>query len=815
VIDDGARSSERDERARVGRVLFLLALLLAALGSAADGLAGVIRDLGIGLLWSVATSGALTGWVMARLRLPGWLRGVMLSLFGVTVVFVRVGRLGGDLMAMLRASLSLYWGAWRWFLGASSPDWTPTLLAVLELRSGVGALLARWSDWMLTLMTDSPTFDPAATALVWGLAMWIVAVWAGWQARCHQPLPGLTPAVTLLISTLYYAGAKPFSLLPLLGATLSFMALDRYMAREHHWRTARIKFSRDIWASLVIKTSILSLALVIVAALMSSISMQRVIELGSRFGGERADGVDVLADSLGVEQRLAPARESGPARDTTAFDSVRVGGLPRRHLLSAGPDLSEQVVMIIRTGDSAPRTPEREAERSPTRYYWRSLTYDRYTGRGWAAGSTDIVEYGAGQQTISVTLASHRIMRQEVQIARDVGDLIHVAGALLAVDRDYSVAWRSHADAFGAMVQADAYRADSLLPVSSEEQLRSAGSDYPDWVRSRYLALPDTVPARVLSLARDLTATEPTPYDRALAIETYLRAFPYTLDVSTPPYDRDVADYFLFDLREGYCDYYATAMVVLARAAGLPARLVVGYATGNYDAGSGQYVVTEDQAHAWAEVYFPGYGWVEFEPTAALPSIERLSKTAPLAWPEPEGALGAAITGQNASRRTWWPVALGGLASLALAGVVWAAVDDWRLRHLRPATVAAVLYRRLQRHGRRLAAPMRAGDTPYEFGASLTEWVTERIRDGRWAEMAASAGQDVRDLVDLYVQASYSPLPPDDTDRASAVRAWRRLQRWLWLAWVRRPSRFAKPLGSDVAIVPPATTRPEPVSRRW
>jgi len=794
--------------------LFLLALLLAALGSAADGLAGVIRDLGSGLLWSVAAPGALAGWVMARLRLPGWLRGVMLPVFGVTVVLVRVGRLGGDLMAMLRVSLSLYWGAWRWCLGASSPDWTPALLAVLELRSGVGALVARWSEWTLTLMTDSPIFDPAATALVWGLAMWAVAVWAGWKARCHQPLPGLTPAVALLISTLYYAGAKPFSLLPLLGATLSLMALDRYMARERRWRTARIKFSRDIWGGLVLKTSILSLALVIVAAVMSSISIQRIIELGSRSGGERVDRVDVLADSLGVEPRPAPARGASPAREVTAFDSVRVGGLPRHHLLSAGPDLSEQVVMTIRTGDSAPRTPERGAERSPTRHYWRSLTYDRYTGRGWVVDSTDIVEYGAGQQTISVTLAFHRIVRQEVQIVRDVGDLIHVAGALLAVDQDYNVAWRSHADAFGALVQADVYRADSLLPVSSEEQLRSAGSDYPDWVRSRYLALPDTVPARVLSLARDLTATEPTPYDRARAIETYLRTFPYTLDVSTPPHDRDVADYFLFDLREGYCDYYATAMVVLARAAGLPARLVVGYATGNYDADSGQYVVTEDQAHAWVEVYFPGYGWVEFEPTAALPSIERLSRTAPLAWREPEGALGAATTGRNASRWTWWPAALGGFVSLALAGVVWMAVDDWRLRHLRPATVAAVLYRRLQRHGRRLAAPMRVGDTPYEFGASLTEWVTERMRDGRWAEMAAAAGQDVRDLVDLYVQASYSPLPPDDADRASAVHAWRRLRRWLWLAWVRG-TRMGRIYGScKDPIVPPATTRPGSVSRR-
>jgi transglutaminase-like putative cysteine protease len=81
----------------------------------------------------------------------------------------------------------------------------------------------------------------------------------------------------------------------------------------------------------------------------------------------------------------------------------------------------------------------------------------------------------------------------------------------------------------------------------------------------------------VLALARDLTATEPTPFDRARAIEAYLRTYPYTLDLPSPKLDRDVVDYFLFDLRQGYCDYYATSMVVLARAAGLPARLAVGY----------------------------------------------------------------------------------------------------------------------------------------------------------------------------------------------------------------------------------------------
>ena len=132
----------------------------------------------------------------------------------------------------------------------------------------------------------------------------------------------------------------------------------------------------------------------------------------------------------------------------------------------------------------------------------------------------------------------------------DSGGLLYVAGSLATADRDYQVAWRSlpgaeeGGDAFGATIDATNYRADSLVPVFNEADLSAAGQDYPAWVVERYLALPDSVPDRVLALARDLTATELTHYNRELAIERYLRGFPYTLDLPAPPVDQDIADYF-------------------------------------------------------------------------------------------------------------------------------------------------------------------------------------------------------------------------------------------------------------------------------
>jgi len=135
------------------------------------------------------------------------------------------------------------------------------------------------------------------------------------------------------------------------------------------------------------------------------------------------------------------------------------------------------------------------------------------------------------------------------------------------------------------------------------------------------LKLPDSVPERVYELAYDLTRDRPTIYDKALAIETWLRgSFPYDTEVPATPPGRDFVDYFLFDLQRGYCTYYATSMVVLCRAVGIPARYVEGFAPAPDPVANapGRYVATGEEAHAWCEVFFPGFGWIPFEPTASL-----------------------------------------------------------------------------------------------------------------------------------------------------------------------------------------------------
>lgn len=135
----------------------------------------------------------------------------------------------------------------------------------------------------------------------------------------------------------------------------------------------------------------------------------------------------------------------------------------------------------------------------------------------------------------------------------------------------------------------------------------------------RYIKLPDSVPERVKNLALEITSQATNDYDRAKAIEAYLsQNYKYTLKPGSVTQNSDFVDYFLFDKKEGYCTYFASAMTVLTRSMGIPARYVEGYVLPNSPTYGTTYEVTNNRAHAWVEVYFEGLGWIPFEPTAAF-----------------------------------------------------------------------------------------------------------------------------------------------------------------------------------------------------
>jgi transglutaminase-like putative cysteine protease len=171
----------------------------------------------------------------------------------------------------------------------------------------------------------------------------------------------------------------------------------------------------------------------------------------------------------------------------------------------------------------------------------------------------------------------------------------------------------------------DTYTVMGAVADVSADELRAAREFYPGWAGKRYFQLPEELPQRVRELANELTAGIDNPYDKAKAIEEYLRLIPVDYQMRDIPPARDAVDYFLFEAQEGYFDYHASAMVVLLRAAGVPARLAVGYLLDRsaFDSRAQRYNIREAHAYAWPEVYFSGIGWMPFNPSPDRPAIVR------------------------------------------------------------------------------------------------------------------------------------------------------------------------------------------------
>ena len=780
------------------RALIQFILLLIVMSCLIDGLMNAVRGLSLGLLTAASVSGLLTGWLLARSKIKSWLAAVFAAVLGFGAIFVRIGQLSDEAADLILELNGLALEAMLWHPWKPAPDPAPLLENLSKLSHGGAVLLARVSGWLAALSKGESAYDPIAVLLVWGLAVWLVSTWASWAVRRqNQPLAGVLPAAVLLGSGLAYVRISPYTLLPFLAATFLLMALNSYSARELHWRDQAVDYSEDIRLDLGLVTVMLVIGLILLAALAPQVSVRDFMDWANRLGRPVTVVSVPVSDTLGFKPRPTGENED-------AWLQRRKGGLPTNHLLGSGPEVSENVVMLVSTGDLPPGPPEALDHQAVPRYYWRSLTYDIYTGRGWVSSATENLSYAANEiildhdrLILDGSESTDRFMTQKVQIVnQDMpgSGLVYASGRIVAVDQDYEVAWRSRpgpaetgtdADMFGAITHAADYQVISLLPKVGAAQLRSAGSIYPAWVLARYLALPEDLPPRVLELARNLTATEPNPYARAHAIEEYLRTYPYSLDLELPPSRVDVVDYFLFDLRQGFCDYYASAMVVLARAAGLPARLVVGYASGTYDAYTARYQVSEADAHAWPEIFFPGYGWIEFEPTAGRPAIARPDETL-------DDAIGAASeeNHQNLRPHMDWPPVFASLGVLGAVVVLLAILrwlsETWRLGRLSPAAAAAVLYHKLQQSGVSLSVPVRTGDTPYEYLASFSGRITNLASGKLWRYYLPPAVEEAQKLIDLYARASYSAHPPDLDEQRKAIQTWRRLKRRISLARLRK-----------------------------
>ena len=276
-------------------------------------------------------------------------------------------------------------------------------------------------------------------------------------------------------------------------------------------------------------------------------------------------------------------------------------------------------------------------------YYWRGETRDFYTGKGWQSTLTKSSihpgkrgEMGdkSSFRRISVKQNdSHLLMERSYPVLFTPGWLRWMK----EVPPDFELKTLPQ---MGGLKTRDGqsrrgvYRLRTEIPVLDGELLRKTGTDYYDLGESKnvYLQLPESLPERVRRKAEELTRGEENPYDRAAAVESWLRSgggFRYeTEDVPVPRQEEDFVDQFLFESHRGYCDHFSTSMVVMLRSVGIPARWVKGFAPGEKEVRQSNdpkhkgdavtehwMTVRNSDAHSWVEVYFEGVGWVPFEPT--------------------------------------------------------------------------------------------------------------------------------------------------------------------------------------------------------
>ena len=743
-----------------------------------------VRGVESNLLWFMVMSGMFTGWLFAITPLPGWISGLLGGGVGIGLTMLRVGRLGDMLITVLSRLLTfLYQAFLRPTQNGDPPESQPLLDSLHELIGKLSLLGTRLYTWISVVFQREQFFDPVAAAFLWSIMVWGSAAWAMWAIfRRKKPILGVAPAIALVVISLAYMQETSYDLVLMLGAMIALTVFVRHDIRERLWEDSRLYYDTTIRPKIVVAALSFSLGLMLVSIISPSISIRSIEDYINRFRESRSTDQGI-ARSFGLEP------QSG-SEEYDILNDRRYGSLPNKHLLGTGPELSDQVVMIVQLEGWQGEGPVDPGSPLPSHRYIRNLTYDSYTGHGWVSRETVTLDYDAGKQVISSWPANYRLVRQQVQVVENLGGLLHAVGTPISADQDFRLAWRLKDDesgifdVFGGTVEGDSYRVDSILPTFSEAELREAGQVYPSWVRNRYLILPSLVPDEVLSLARDLTVMEPTPYDRAVALEHYLRQFPYTLNITMPPAGQDITEHFLFTLQKGFCDYYATAMVVLARAAGLPARLVTGYIAENYDEAQNAYVITANQAHAWAEVYFPGYGWVPFEPTSGRSAIQRPSEPLPEVPEEFSPSLEPLVPERQLSASRWLKtVGLIFLVAVWLTITLWI-TSDWWLAHRPADQLVSKLYKRLYRYGRWIGIPAQPGDTPYEFARVLSLHMQSLARNSHWTDWLLIGVEELNRLTEALILHMFSPRGRVAIEGREIFQAYIALRPRLWFLWL-------------------------------
>ncbi len=450
------------------------------------------------------------------------------------------------------------------------------------------------ASWIAAVPTEETHPGIVEFAMFLTLSVWLLCVFGVSLAlrRAHGWTTVLFGGVVLALAISNLAGGLGWRLGIFMAASVMLLIHLSTVRLMTGWSGRGAVFdSRTVLAQSGI---VLALGL-LVTAIVAALPTPAIAPLGAV-----SRALDDTTQQIGTHfSRLFNALPSRRSYETITFEDAT--------MLQGKPELTDTLLFTVQ----GPRN------------YWRARSYAVYTGTGWeTADDPEFVPF----EEIAPPEDLRRVpQRNEFRVAAAT-DTLFTAGQPGTFDEPaealttavsgpdaVQVRFTTGREYFPTRVNMR-YVGTGLVSAAIPLDLRRAGEDYPEWTRA-YLQLPETLPERVRTIAETLTVNEQTPYDKAMAIRNFLIGIPYNLDIEAPPEGADGVDHFLFETREGYCDYYASAATVLMRAAGIPSRYVLGYAPGRLNTALGVAEVLELNYHSWVEGYFPGYGWIRFEPT--------------------------------------------------------------------------------------------------------------------------------------------------------------------------------------------------------
>ncbi len=671
-----------------------------------------------------------------------------------------------------------------------------------ELQARAYFVLLRLLNWVDAAMSGSASADNYVFIFEISFLLWWLSFLGMWSILRYGYLwRAVVPAGLAVVVNAYYAPQPVWALLGTFSVLALFLLVRAHLAEQQlRWRDQRVHVTHEVGWDYV-RTG-LTYSLIVLAATWLLPGLGRNVQ---------------------VRQLLAPLNERW---EQTSQDINRLyQGLNRREFASSNSFGRSLTLGGERdVGDSLIFNASTTSAR-----YWRAVIFDTYDGKGWLNTNQTQLLLPSLQPAPIADWESRAPLTQTITLMAPSGNVVFGVPDVRQIDLPVDVLvsgvpaaalaappWGVDEGVTGpvefTMVRArrqldlgDTYTLLSNATDVSQLDMESASTDYPPEILDRYLQIPEAFSSRVTELAQSLTMTATTPYAKAKAIETYLRTIPYNDAIAAPPPDADPIEYFLFTIHEGYCDYYATSMAMMLRVLGVPARVASGYAEGIYDEESTLYFVSERDAHTWVELFFPGLGWVEFEPTAGESPLNRPTGTEdpnatltqneaePTPNPnqpqrpedqQPQQDPGAGDEGaQGEGGLAWWVWAL--ITPVVLiAGLL-------LIRRLQSGGPTAftpdlpiILFERLQRWGARIGIASAPNETPYE-------------QANAWSRALPEGAPPIRRITRAYVFQRFSGRPPQATppapgEKSPAAADWATLQPLFLRAWLKRHVPFMR-----------------------